>query len=210
MDVTLVLKDKEGNFLKTVNIDEKAAIYYPKILGNSRYNELKTFAFELESGYDHTGEGPNKGWLLKNDLLTDYYLVNWITLKVGNPQFKTPRTKWYWWKSENIQKYDLSIDSIESWLLNRENLRSLVFQVLNENGIDSSIYNNPRNLKEFMNSKQRDYFYLGEKVHLKINNDKPEKPIVIVIPKEILFNRAVIRASSFANCAPKICTKIYK
>ena len=204
VDVTFVLKDEKDNFLKKVAIDEKTAIYYPKISNNSRYLGLPTFAFELESGYDHTGAGFHKGWLLKDDLLTDYYLVNWVTLEVGNHQFEIPQAKWHWWKSENIQKYDLSIDSIESCLLDRSTLRSFVLKVLNENGIDSYIYNNPRNFKEFMNSRQSDSFELGGKVHLKNNNSLPEKPINIVIPKNILIDSAVIHAFSYASRAPKI------
>lgn len=130
-------------------------------------------------------------------MLTNYYLVNWVTLENTTPPINIPRNKWYWWKFEENR-----INSIESCLLERNSLRSFVFDILRREGIDSQIYNNPKCFKNFMNDKESNRLNWGEGVYINNNNKNPEKTINIIIPKKILISKAVIHTQSYASRAP--------
>lgn len=104
IDVILI----DGNGKKTI-VDEKASMHY----GNCM---LPTFAFELSS--IQTGDSiPVEGWLTKDDMDTDYYLLIWPNIKC----VKDEKSKKYFRKDlDKLTKYDFTI--VEAMFISRKRL----------------------------------------------------------------------------------------
>lgn len=202
-DEILTLKDSQGNFIKDVSIDEKTTLYHPKIIGNNLYTGLPTFAFELASNIDYTGEGYKKGWMLNDELVTDYYLINWPTLTVKNQSKEIPSPHFYWWHSDLMNQYGVDIDSIESVLIAKKALVKFVVSLLQNNSEVNSIYDKPQSLQNFLIDKNEKY-YIKDKIRLVYSRNLREKPINIVIPKKYLYKLSQIHTISYRQKRPDI------
>ena len=159
----------------STNIDEKCAAHFINF-------NLPTFAFEI------TGTGGRPGWLVKNGIRTDYYLLVWIH---ANEQ-RYPPTEGANDYYETIEEED--IEYLSCCFLKKETL----LQYLEKKGFskDNLLAKASEMIKKDIGSdkshKQRDGFYfIYSKDNLK------EKPVNVVIRKAVLKSLATIEGVCF-------------
>lgn len=98
----------ENGNKSTINIDEKASVYYSNAM-------IPTFAFEINS-YQRDGNEPVIGWLLNDNLKTDYYNLMWPNVKC----IQNNEREWIRKPLSEIRKPDFTI--IESMMINKKKL----------------------------------------------------------------------------------------
>ena len=124
IDVTVERLDKES----ITRIDEKAAIHHINA-------GLQTFAFEI------TGTGGNPGWLVKDGIDTDFYLLAWIYAnKEKYPVNKLVNQKPPYYENFKIE----DLDYISCCLLQK----NAIITFLKENGTDIDNQSNKDDLED--------------------------------------------------------------
>lgn len=152
--------------VKTVNeemvIDEKAALQYIN-------KNISTFAFEIKN--QNSGA---KGWLYNDSLKTEYYLLAWPNSKVdGNGEMC-------------VNDYSDFLNS-EVMLINKK----AIIELLEENNLSEVIINQKINDYITKSNKNNNRFELAKGIKLNFNFTLYEKPINIIINKELLKSKAI-------------------
>lgn len=150
-------------------IDEKASIYYSNTM-------LPTFAFELDS-IQKTGGAPVTGWFVRDDLVTQYYMLIWPNTKCKNINGEWRRTP-----LGEIEFSDFTI--IEAMLIRKDD----IFDFLQRNNLAKS------HLLEYAKRLRATHGKKNEKIDVQLENrlsitfsgQIPEKPINLIIRREKL------------------------
>ncbi len=161
-------------------IDEKCAAHYIN-------SDLKTFAFEI------TGTGGNPGWLIKDNMLTDYYLLIWVHADENKyPMVDRGPTQYY----EKVQIDE--IDYITCCLIEKER----IINYLAEKGLDTtSLFEQAKMMRE---KKSPDDQKNGYKFTYSYQKYK-EGPVNILIPKEELQVLATIETDKTDKTNKQAC-----
>lgn len=167
-------------------IDEKASVYYSNAM-------IPTFAFEIDSiqsGHDK----PVDGWFINDELLTEYYMLIW-------PNVKCTKEGQQWVRKDikNLNKDDFTI--VEAMLIEKAAIRL----ELQKAGYDRNrLLEYAKRLREMCigESGKREN-NLIENVKIAYSGQLAEKPINVVIRKELLRNLAkgiyLISSDGFAT-----------
>lgn len=167
-------------------IDEKAAVYYSNVM-------IPTFAFEIDS-LQRGHVDPVQGWFINDDIQTEYYMLIW-------PNVKCIRQGNQWIRKEicDLRKDDFTI--IEAMLIEKSDIR----EVLERNGYGKSrLLKYAKQLRakfELDNTvKEKE---LDDNVKILLSGQLAEKPVNLIIRKEMLKNLAkgiyLISADGFAS-----------
>ena len=172
IDVTVERLDKES----ITRIDEKAAIHHINA-------GLQTFAFEI------TGTGGNPGWLVKDGIDTDFYLLAWIYAnKEKYPVNKLVNQKPPYYENFKIE----DLDYISCCLLQK----NAIITFLKDRGFDK------RHLLvkagemiglncEYDGTNKKEGFYF------RFSRQLAERPVNVVIYKNVLKELATIQNICF-------------
>lgn len=166
IDFKYKIKNRNGE-TKSINIDEKCALYNPGI---------DTFAFELKSK-NKDGQWVN-GWFLKENLKTDFYLLAW---PVYTNDFRREFDKDKYKAISNLKFND--IKALEILMVNTKKIKNKIFSDI---GLD----------KDYLKSKT-DYIIKNNKFRVtKINNNSEirffysyyldEEPVNLIINKNLI------------------------
>lgn len=170
-------------------IDEKAAVYYSNAM-------IPTFAFEIDSIQRGHAE-PVQGWFVNDNVQTEYYMLIW-------PNVKCICRDSQWVRKEigSLRRDDFTI--IEAMLIEKSDIRD----VLERKGYGKSrLLEYARQLRagyEADNTvKEKE---LDDKVKILLSGQLAEKPINLIIRKEMLRDMAkgiyLISADGFATSRP--------
>ena len=170
-------------------IDEKAAVYYSNAM-------IPTFAFEIDSIQRGHAE-PVQGWFVNDNVQTEYYMLIW-------PNVKCICRDSQWVRKEigSLRRDDFTI--IEAMLIEKSDIRD----VLERKGYGKSrLLEYARQLRagyEADNTvKEKE---LDDKVKILLSGQLAEKPINLIIRKEMLRDMAkgiyLISADGFATIRP--------
>ena len=171
----IINNDRED---KTVIIDEKCSAYYIN-------KDLPTFAFEIKSR-------GKLGWLVKEGMTTDKYILVWIFAD----EKKFPKKEEY--DADKLNEFSIDdIRYLNCYVIDKVKL----LQFLSDNGfdkqqlIDKANYMTCKNLNTDKSTTQKGFHFIR-------SIKKDTKPIVVVIYKRILKNLAKIESDSgdIYNC----------
>lgn len=137
---------------------------------------LPTFAFELDS-IQKTGGAPVTGWFVRDDLVTQYYMLIWPNTKCKNINGEWRRTP-----LGEIEFSDFTI--IEAMLIRKDD----IFDFLQRNNLAKS------HLLEYAKRLRATHGKKNEKIDVQLENrlsitfsgQIPEKPINLIIRREKL------------------------
>ena len=154
-------------------IDEKASLYYSNAM-------IPTFAFEID--WMHKGViEPMQGWFVNDRLRTDYYMLIW-------PNVKCIQRGGQWVRKEirELGKDDFTI--IEAMLIEKSDIRAM----LAEKGFTAGyLLEYARKLRQRnRNGDSREEEELADNVKITFSGQLAEKPINVVIRKELLRDLA--------------------
>lgn len=181
--IDVVVINTDGK--KVTYIDEKCAAHYVN-------SKLKTFAFEI------TGTDGNPGWLIKDDMLTDYFLLIWVHANEEKyPQQEKGWNRYY----ETAQIED--IEYITCCFIKKERL----IKYLGNKGLDkTSLYEQAMMMREKKCTidEKNGYWFTYSYKNLR------EGPVNILISKEELQTLATNEHGCFCYKvnAPKTEDKI--
>ncbi len=163
VDICIAIGDK------TINIDEKASLYYSNAM-------IPTFAFELDS-IQKGHEEPVQGWFINDDLETDYYMLIW-------PNVKCEKRDDIWVRKDisAIEKDDFTI--VEAMMVSKTELRNHIGNL----GYEKDL------LIEYAKRIRTDYYGIDEQktqelidgLKIMYSGSIPERPINLVVSKRIL------------------------
>lgn len=169
---------------KRILIDEKATLYYSNLM-------IPTFAFEVNSIQKSASE-PVVGWLLNDELKTDYYMLIWPNVKCKENKLKNV---WERVSLDSLKKDDFTI--VEAMLIKKKSILDYLESerwrkdriISYANQIRTRYENDSEDNRLAIHEKNNFYFYFTKKL--------AEKPINIVIRKDIL--RQLADASYFIS-----------
>lgn len=154
---------------KTMKIDEKASIYYSNAM-------IPTFAFELDSIQRGHSE-PVEGWLVNDNLATEYYMLIWPNVKCVKKN-----NQWIRKDIKHLQKDDFTI--IEAFLIPKQEIR----MELERRGYDREhllLYaKRMRELSKEQNIMKEEA--INEEIKFTFSGQLAEKPVNVVIRKSLL------------------------
>lgn len=171
---------------KNMIIDEKASLYYSNAM-------IPTFAFELDSIQRGKTE-PVEGWLVNDNLATEYYMLIWPNVKCIKQD-----KQWIRKDIKCLQKDDFTI--VEAFLVPKQGIR----MELERRGYDREhlllyakrmreMYKGQDGMKEEPINDEMKFTFSGQLA---------EKPVNIVIRKSLLQMRAkgiyLISADGYAT-----------
>lgn len=157
---------------RTHVIDEKAAIRYTK--GNLSEKSLQSFAFELDY---FVGKDLKEGWLFGNKYSkTEYYIVLWIWADI--PEKQSGNYKMY--DSKKITKENIL--KVEGVLLSKEAMRN--YALLKKVS--------PLHFEELREKSVTEKVLFDDNAKIVVSNQLSEKPMNLIVPKEVL--------KEFATC----------
>ena len=171
---------------KSMAIDEKASIYYSNVM-------IPTFAFELDSIQRGKSE-PVEGWLINDELATEYYMLIW-------PNVKCIRKDGQWIRKDikSLQKDDFTI--VEAFLVPKQDIR----KELERRGYNREhLLWYAQRMREMYNQqnvmiKEK----IDEEIEFSFSGQLAEKPVNIVIRKRLLQTLAkgiyLISADGYAT-----------
>lgn len=172
--------------LENVIIDEKAAIHHVT------NNHLHTFAFELFSFQKNlAGEYSveRKGWFLKEDSSTDYYLLMW-------PRVDSKKVKWESIGGDTYPSFKKEdIESLHYCLVKKETIKMFV---KDKHFDDDWLKITARKIRKEcpFDSKEKGfkkwYAYRGEGFNFYYSFRLPERPVNLLIEREDLDRLAVL------------------
>ena len=179
--------------LENVSIDEKAAIHHVT------NNHLHTFAFELSSFQkDNDGDYSieRSGWFLKEDSLTDYYLLMW-------PRVDPKIVKW---ESIGDSKYPSftkdNIESLHFCLVKKETIKMFVE---NKHFNDKWLKITAQTIRKEcpVDSKEKGfmkrYAHRGEGFIFYYSFRLPERPVNLLIERDDLDRLSVLHGTIYPN-----------
>ncbi len=182
VDVCIKVGDRE------ILIDEKAALYYSNAM-------IPTFVFELDSiQKGHTK--PVEGWFINDELKTEYYMLIWPNVKCYRSDIGK---QWIRKDLDTLHKDDFTI--VEAMLVKKSNLRN----ALEKQGYGRShlieYAKRFRNMYEKSNQKEEEQ--LIDNIKISLSGQLAEKPVNLVIRKELLKGLAkaiyLISADGYAK-----------
>lgn len=178
--IDVIIKAQGHHFF----IDEKATLHYSNMM-------LPTFAFEVNS-IQRISTAPVDGWLLNDDLKTEYYMLIWPNVKCVQ---SSKGDKWERVSLCDLKKNDFTI--IEAMLVKKKSI--LEYLAKNSWGKDRIIAYAKKIRDSYQDDLKDERIYLKgiEEFYFFYTKKLAEKPINIVIRKEIL--RQLADASYFIS-----------
>ena len=167
VDVCIKLEDRK------MLIDEKATMYYSNAM-------IPTFAFELDSIQKGHSE-PVQGWFVNDELQTEYYMLIWPNVKCIHQE-----NRWIRKDINNLGKDDFTI--VEAMLIRKTDIRNALEE---ENYGKERLLEYARRIRNLYSDKEtREEEKLTDNVKILFSGQLAEKPINLVIRKELLKNLA--------------------
>lgn len=154
---------------KCMVIDEKASIYYSNAM-------IPTFAFELDSIQRGRTE-PVEGWLINDNLATEYYMLIWPNVKCIKQD-----KQWIRKDIKKLQKDDFTI--VEAFLVPKQGIR----MELERRGYDREhliLY--AQKMREMCSGKtDMKKETVDDEIEFSYSGQLAEKPVNVVIRKSLL------------------------
>lgn len=163
----------ENTDKSTINIDEKASVYYSNAM-------IPTFAFEIDS-YQGNRNKLVPGWLLNDNLETNYYNLMWPNVKCVQNKEK----EWIRKPLSEITKSDFTI--IESMMINKN---KLIERIEKDIGPKSQLLEYANRIRRNDLTLKNNKFKLAAGYNIVYTENRKEKPINLVIKKNILSDVA--------------------
>lgn len=171
---------------KSLIIDEKASIYYSNAM-------IPTFAFELDSIQKGKTE-PVEGWLVNDNLVTEYYMLIWPNVKCVKQD-----KQWIRKDIKCLKKEDFTI--VEAFLIPKQGIR----MELERRGYDREhlLLYAQRMRKRCKGLDVMKKEKIDEEMEFTFSGQLAEKPVNIVIRKSMLQKLAkgiyLISADGYAT-----------
>jgi hypothetical protein len=171
---------------ESVNIDEKASLYYSNAM-------IPTFVFELDFMMNNRCY---TGWYLNKELITDYYMLIWPNVR---NTYDVNSRKWIRKDVSEFTINDFTI--VEAMLIDKKKIekeferRMLTYDTL---------YRSVQRIRE---AKNKEPYIKGQKIDddikIMLSDHLNEKPINLVVSKRLLYKVAdrvfLISPDGYAN-----------